>query len=124
MLPLRAQVPVRARQARTGQGVGQLGQQGPEVQRVLEERLLLVRIAVPVRACGSQVGGFGSAAGAGGGLPRADAEGFQADEAAELIDIYSHIFSIRSNSYQILPDLNMTSILPLAYGNMVSYLDS
>ena len=70
------------------------------------------------------MGGFGSAAGAGGGLPRADAEGFQADEAAELIDIYSHIFSIRSNSYQILPDLNMTSILPLAYGSMVSYLDS
>ena len=70
------------------------------------------------------MGGFGSAAGAGGGLPRADAEGFQADEAAELIDIYSHIFSIRSNSYQIPARFEYDINLPLAYGNMVSYLDS
>ena len=102
MLPLRAQVPVRARQARAGEGVGQIGQQGQEVQWVLEERLLLLWTEVPVRARRGQVGGFCSVVGTGGCLLRAHAEGFQADEAAELTDIYSHIFSIRSNSYQML----------------------
>ena len=76
MLPLRAQVQIRPREALAGQGVSELWQQGQEVQRVLEERMLFIWIAVPVRPCRSQVGRFRSVAGVGGCMLLANAKGF------------------------------------------------